>query len=193
MTERPRAGETWWGNEVLEVRELEQDGWIIFKVPGSKSENDFVVKVINPDHSRGFSVQHAHFALDLYGKLNRDPDVTRKVFDAIIEVWQGEPPEPQLDALRQETGHLPGYGIEYFLITYSWILDQEDVNYEAGGGSRGEDKQEQIDEILGRVGVEKPRNREGSQLAISLLCDIIDGKHPVEALRQANLVIVPRR
>ena len=36
-------------------------------------------------------------------------------------------------------------------------------------------------------------NREGSQLAISLFCDILLGVHPVEALLAANLDIIPIR
>ena len=37
-----------------------------------------------------------------------------------------------------------------------------------------------------------PQNRKGSQLAISLFCDIFNGIHPVEALLSANLDIIPR-
>lgn len=192
MSDKPTVGETWWGNEVLEVLELSEDGWIVFKVPGSISEDDFIVKVINPDHPRGISVQHAHFALDLYGKLNSDEKAGKKVFDGVIDIWQGESSELVLERLEQETGDLPGYDLEYFLLTYNWILDQEDINY-AAGGDRGEKKQAQIDAILECAGVEKTDGREGSQLAISLLCDIVTGEHPVEALRHADMIIRPRR
>ncbi|MHA2612151.1 MAG: hypothetical protein V2G33_07195 [bacterium JZ-2024 1] len=40
--------------------------------------------------------------------------------------------------------------------------------------------------------VEVPENRKGSQLAISLFCDLFLGIHPVEALLSANLDIVPK-
>lgn len=192
MSDKPVVGETWWGNEVLEIRELSEEGWIIFKVPGRISEDDFIVKVINPDHPRGVSVQHAHFALDLYGKLMSDEKAARGVFDGVIDIWQGQSPEPLLDRLEQVTSDLRGYDLEYFLLAYGWILDQEDINY-AAGEDRGEKKQAQIDAILERAGVEKAEGREGSQLAISLLCDIVTGEHPVEALRRADLIISPRR
>lgn len=192
MTEKPIVGEEWRGKEVLEARELSLDGWIVFKIPGSKTADDFIVKVINPDHPWGISVAHAHFALDLYGKLKNDENAGREVFRGVIKVWHGEAPSGALKRLKSETGDLPGYDLEYFLYTYSWILDQEDINY-ADGDGRGEKKQAQIDEILESVDVEKAAGREGSQLAISLLCDIVGGEHPVEALRHADLVIKPRR
>jgi hypothetical protein len=191
MSDKPIVGETWWGNEVLEVRELSMEGWIVFKVPGRISEDDFIVKVINPDHPRGISVQHAHFALDLYGKLNNDQEAAREVFEGVIEIWQGKSPKPVLEKVDKAVDALPGYDLEYFLFTYNWILDQEDINY-AAGGDRGEKKQAQIDALLESVGVEKAGGREGSQLAISLLCDIVTGEHPVEALRRADLIIRPR-
>jgi hypothetical protein len=36
-------------------------------------------------------------------------------------------------------------------------------------------------------------NREGSQLAISLFCDIVLGVHPVEAFLSARLDVIPRK
>lgn len=190
MSDKPEVGETWYGNEVIEVRDLSLDCWLVYKTPGDKSENDFIVKVINPDHPQGISIQHAHFAVDLFGKLSRNREDGEKVFRAILEIWHRKPADQVLSRLKRETGDLPGYDLEYFLYTYDWILEQEDINY---GDDRPAKKQNQIDGILGEMDVEKADGREGSQLAISLLCDVARGEHPVEALRRANLDIKPQR
>lgn len=190
MTDKPEAGEEWFGNEVLEVRDLSLEGWVVFKIPGTKSEDDFIVKVINPDHSQGIAVQHAHFAIDLFGKISRSEDDGTRIFEGVLDMWRGKPVDEVLHELKTETGDLPGYALEYFLFTYDWILDQEDVNY---GDDRPERKQNQIDSILESMDAEKAPEREGSQLAIALLADIARGEHPVEALRRANLEIKPSR
>jgi len=60
----PTEGEEWYGNEVLDIIDLESDGWKIYRVDGDISEDDFIVKVINPSHPRGVKIKHAHFAYD---------------------------------------------------------------------------------------------------------------------------------
>jgi hypothetical protein len=70
----------------------------------------------------------------------------------------------------------------------NWILDQEDINFT----SRPSKKQKELDETCDRQGIKTPSGREGSQLAIALLCDVANGIHPVEALLKANLDIRPR-
>jgi len=67
----------------------------------------------------------------------------------------------------------------------NWILDQEDVNF----SGRPEKKQKEIDEILEKQGVSPHPDRKGSELAISLFCDIAGGQHPVEAFYRVNLTI----
>jgi hypothetical protein len=69
----------------------------------------------------------------------------------------------------------------------AWILEQEDINYEPDG--RDASKQREIDEILQQQGVNTPEGRKGSELAISLFCDIANGTHPVEAFYRVNLRI----
>jgi hypothetical protein len=69
----------------------------------------------------------------------------------------------------------------------AWILEQEDINYEPG--KRDDSKQREIDGILQKQKVSTPNGREGSELAISLFCDIANGTHPVEALYRVNLRI----
>lgn len=186
--EKPTAGENWYGKEVLEVRDLSLEEWIIFKIPGNKSEEDFIVKVTNPEHPQGIAVQHAHFAIDYYGKLKHDETDAKRVFEGLIEIWKGKEVESVLERIRQSLGHLPGYDPEYIFYTMDWILDQEDINYNQSDG-RSEKKQRQLDTALENVGVEPADGREGSQLAIGLFCDITSEVHPVEALRRAGLRI----
>ena len=65
----PTEGEEWYGEEVLELKPLSsEEGWKIYRVDGDKSGDDFVVKVINPDHPRGVKIKHAHFAIDFLAK-----------------------------------------------------------------------------------------------------------------------------
>jgi len=77
--------------------------------------------------------------------------------------------------------------LEYILYALKWILEQEDVNFTG----RPERKQKELDEICKKCQITVPEGREGSQLAISLLCDIISGVHPVEAFLKANLDVRP--
>ena len=69
------------------------------------------------------------------------------------------------------------------------ILEQEDINFVG----RPKNKQKQLDEILKIQKVTTPKGRKGSELAISLFCDIANGTHPVEAFIKANLDVLPRK
>jgi hypothetical protein len=89
---------------------------------------------------------------------------------------------------KSETENLPGYKLDYILYALKWILEQEDINFQG----RPEKLQRILDEKFRSTGVNVPQSREGSQLAISLFCDILNGVHPVEALLSANLDIVPK-
>ncbi len=68
------------------------------------------------------------------------------------------------------------------------ISIQEDINFKG----RPEKLQKILDQKCQSVGVKVPEGREGSQLAISLFCDILKGVHPVEALLSANIDVIPR-
>jgi len=111
----------------------------------------------------------------------------REVFRAIIDVWHGKPVEKVLREYHDKVRGLPGYDLEYILYALKWILEQEDVNFTG----RPERKQKELDEICKKCQITVPEGREGSQLAISLLCDIISGVHPVEAFLKANLDVRP--
>jgi len=69
----------------------------------------------------------------------------------------------------------------------NWILEQEDVNFRG----RPESKQNEIDAILQKCNIVSPAGRAGSQLAISLFCNLTLGVHPVEAFIRANLDVLP--
>jgi len=57
----------------------------VVKTEDKKSPRDFKVKVINPQHPKGLTVKHAHFAIDFYGKLCQDEEKAIKVLEAISE------------------------------------------------------------------------------------------------------------
>jgi len=184
-----KVGERFRGKEIKEIVKL-SNGWYIVKTENSKSLKDFKVKTIlslKPLHS--LTPKHAHFAIDFYGKLCSNKEKAMKVFNAIIEVWNNRPPEEVLQKYKEQVKGLPGYDLEYILYALKWILEQEDINFVG----RPENKQKQISEILQKQGVVTPQGRKGSELAISLFCDIANGTHPVEAFVKANLDVLPRK
>ncbi|RLF61022.1 MAG: hypothetical protein DRN25_01360 [Thermoplasmata archaeon] len=185
-----RIGDKIRGKKIREIIHL-SNGWLLVKTDDSKSPQDFRVRTVwqlRP-RKRFFTPKHAHFAIDFYGKLCADKEKASKVFDAIIEVWHNSPVDEIIKKYKKEVEGLPGYDLEYILYALKWILEQEDINFKG----RPESKQKQLDEILRKVGVITPRGRRGSELAISLFCDIVCGAHPVEAFIRANLDVVPKK
>ncbi len=165
------------------------NGWFLVKTENSKSAKDFKVRAITDPVSRKYyTPKHAHFAIDFYGKLCHNKAKAELVFKAIIEVWQGQEVGIVLQKYAKEAEMLPGYKLEYTLYALNWILEQEDINFPG----RPEKLQTLLDQKCQLLGVKVPEKRKGSQLAISLFCDILNGIHPVEALLSANLDIVPR-
>jgi len=188
MMKEIRVGEYFRRKKILDFVKL-SNGWYVLKTENRKSLKDFRVRTVfslEPLHS--LTPKHAHFAIDFYGKLCANKEKAMHVFRAILEVWNNEPIEKLITKHGNETKHLPGYDLEYILYALRWILEQEDINFTG----RSDAKQRELDEICGKQGVVVPEGRKGSQLAISLLCDIASGTHPVEALLAANLDIVPR-
>jgi hypothetical protein len=184
-----KVGEKFRGKEIKEIVKL-SNGWYLIKTENGKSLKDFKVKTIfslQPLHS--LTPKHAHFAIDFYGKLCNNKEKAMKVFEAIIEVWNSHSTEEVLQKYKEQVKGLPGYDLEYILYTLKWILEQEDINFVG----RPENKQKQINEILQKQGVVTPQGRKGSELAISLFCDIANGTHPVEAFVKANLDVLPRK
>lgn len=183
------VGEYFRKKKIKDVVRL-SNGWYILKTENKKSLQDFKVKVIfSLKPLRFLTPKHAHFAIDFYGKLCTSREKAMKVFDAIIEVWNNKPIKEVLKKYENEVKNLPGYYLEYILYALKWILEQEDINFTG----RPKKKQEELDEILKKQGIITPKGREGSELAISLFCDIASGAHPVEAFIRANLDVLPRK
>ena len=180
-------GKKFRGKEIKDIVKL-SNGWYLIKTENSKSVQDFKVKTIfSLKPLRSLTPKHAHFAIDFYGKLCANKEKAMKVFNAIIDVWSGESVEEVLKKYGSEVKDLPGYDLEYILYALKWILEQEDINFTG----RPQKRQQQLDEILKKQGIITPEGRKGSELAISLFCDIASGTHPVEAFIKANLDVIP--
>lgn len=174
--------------KILEIMKL-SNGWELAKTENTKSARDFKVRTVtNPELKRYYTPKHAHFAIDFYGKLCQDKEKAENVFKAIVEIWHGQDVEQVIEKHVPKTTDLAGYNLDYILCGLSWILEQEDINFVG----RPTKLQKTLDDKLHQMGVKVPKGREGSQLAISLFCDIASGVHPVEAFLAANLDVVPR-
>ncbi len=188
----PKVGEEWgkgrYRKKIREVVKL-SNGWYLIKTDNTKSKNDFKVRVIfSLQPLRSMTPKHAHFAIDFYGKVCANKEKSKKLLEAIIKMWKGEDIKQILQQYNCFALDLPGYSLEYILYALNWILEQEDLNFT----TRPLKKQEQLNETCIQQNIQLLPQREGSHLAIALLCDIMNGTHPVEALLKANLDIRPR-
>ncbi|MFP3131181.1 MAG: hypothetical protein RXR51_06360 [Nitrososphaeria archaeon] len=183
-----KVGEYLRKKRILDVIKL-SNGWYLVKTENNKSERDFKVKVIfqTTPRIRTLTPKHAHFAIDFFGKLCADKEKAMKVLEAIIEVWRGNSVQEILTKYERFAYQLPGYSLEYILYSLKWIFEQEDVNF----AGRPKDKQNQINETFQKCRIESPPNRAGSELVISLFCNIANGMHPVDAFLRANLYVFP--
>lgn len=182
---KPKIGENLRGKRIKAIRRL-SNGWYVVKTDNKFSKRDFKVKTIfSTKPLRYMTSKHAHFAIDLYGKICSDKKRSKLVLKAIVDVWHREKIKAVLEKYQNRVTGLPGYSLEYILSALEWILQQEDINFKG----RSDRKQKELDEICGVQNVIVPKRRKGSQLAIALLCDIVNGTHPVKALRNANLRI----
>jgi hypothetical protein len=184
-----KVGEYLRKKRILDVVKL-SNGWYIVKTENKKSERDFKVKVIfqTTPTIRSLTPKHAHFVIDFFGKLCANKEKAMKVLEAIVEVWYGKSVQDVLNRYEKFASQLPGYTLEYILYGLNWILEQEDVNFT---GARPANRQGEIDETFQRCGIKPPPNREGSQLAMSLFCNVALGLHPVDAFIRANLDVLP--
>lgn len=189
----PEVGGYWgrgrYRKRIREVLRL-SNGWYLIKTDDSKSANDFKVKTIfSLEPVRSLTPKHAHFAIDFYGKVCADSARARRVLEAVGAMWGGSDVRSVLERYDTATSGLPGYPLEYILYALRWILEQEELNF----SGRPEKRQRELELICRRVNFEPPADRPGGLLAVALLCDIMGGTHPVEALLKANLDIQPRR
>jgi len=183
-----KVGEYLRKKRILDVVKL-SNGWYVVKTENKKSERDFKVKVIfqTTPTIRSLTPKHAHFVIDFFGKVCANKEKAMKVLEAIVEVWYGKTVQDVLNKYESFACQLPGYSLEYILYGLNWILEQEDVNFTG----RPENRQSEINETFQRCGIKPPPNRSGSQLAMSLFCNVALGMHPVEAFIRANLDVLP--
>jgi hypothetical protein len=167
------------------------DGWILIKTENSKSSRDFKVKTIykTTPRLRYYTPKHAHFAIDFYGKICANKDKGIAVFNAIIDIWNRKNITNTIARYQKDTKDLPGYKLDYILYALNWILDQEDINFTY----RPDNRQEELDNLLNQLKLKVPTDRLGSQLAISLFCNLVLGEHPVNAFIKANLDVLPAK
>ncbi len=174
--------------KILDIVYL-SNGWILVKTEDGKSRNDFKVRTITePKSLKYYTPKHAHFIIDFYGKFCFDREKAYQLFQAVIKMWQGEDIQNLMSEYKDNVNSLPGYSLEYILYALKWIFEQEDINF----SGRGEKLQRDLNAKLQSLNVPLLESRRGSQLAISLFCDIINDIHPVEALLSANIDIVPK-
>src|SRR2546422_9469011 len=102
--------------KIRDVQAL-SNGWYVIKTDDSKSPRDFRVKVIYQllPRKKSRTPKHAHFAIDLYGKLCTDREKGTNVFKAIGQVWKGRKVSDTLNEYGTQTIGLPGYSLEYIL------------------------------------------------------------------------------
>jgi len=143
------------------------NGTKIFTIRGTKSVKDFIVKATLPS-GETITPKHAHFAIDLYGKICQNKDLGKIVFEEITGVYEGRTAEEVLNDIgeerRKELEKTKGYSIEYILHCLELIFRQEDINY-------------------------PPPRFKGRKLPFEMYRDIVNGMHPVEAMKKAQLKI----
>jgi len=176
------------GKKILDIVKL-SNGWIILKTENKKSAKDFRVKTLYQltPKVKSYTPKHAHFAIDFYGKFCANKEKAMKVFQAIIDIWNYKPINQVLNYYKDYVIGLPGYDLEYILHALNWIFEQEDINFKG----RPSQKQKELDDILRQLNIIVPPERLGSELAISLFCNIALGMHPVDAFIRANLDVLP--
>ena len=183
-----RVGEYLRKKKILDLVQL-SNGWYVIKTEDSKSARDFKVKTIfqTTPRIRSLTPKHAHFVIDFYGKLCANREKAMEVFEAIVEIWNKKPVRDIVNRHQNFVNELPGYKLEYILHALNWILEQEDVNFTG----RPDNRQQEINDILRKCNIAPLSERSGSQLAISLFCNVSLGLHPVEAFIRANLDVLP--
>jgi len=135
---------------------------------GGKSERDFIIKA-KFRGKREFTPKHAHFLIDFYGKLCYSTEIGQSLFKLITQLYLGKTPDEILSSLDPITRKLlnsaPGYPIEYILYSLWLLFEVEDVNYPPSQGKNGRKQPYQM------------------------FVDVMNGMHPVNAMKKAGLRI----
>lgn len=182
--------------KILEARRLSDGTWV-FKISNRKGPGDFRVSVFYPETQTRLTPSYAHFAIDLYGKLCRNEDITSLILKGIEEIYNGS--SKAMDVLSKLNKNisptllrnLPGYSIEYTLQVLEFIFAQEDVNWERDYIQANEPLPG-LRKTLVRKGFmsEIEAQSKGSAIAMHLLRRVVRDKiHPVAAMREVLLRI----
>lgn len=176
--------------KILEVKDLE-NGWHLLRTEGAKRPGDFRVRLVTrtAPTMRSFMPKIGHFAIDLFGKSRSSRTEGTDTFEAIVKIWKGLTVQDVLEDVQPRLGKAWGYPVEYVLLALDWLLMSEDINF----SEREEEEQASLDDSLRKAGIEPIQSRRGSELAISLFCDIINGTHPIDALRRTGLDVIPAK
>lgn len=160
---------------ILEERIL-SDGRIIRTYPGTKGPKDFILKATSLRTGREMTPKHAHFVIDFYGKICSSKKDALLEFELIGRIYQGEKAKGILSSLstkdKNKIASLPGYNIEYILNCLELIFKQEELNYPSN-------------KINPRTG----KYFEGKRFTFGMFEDVVNGTHPVEAMKKKGLRI----
>lgn len=70
--------------KIREIKKL-SNGWCLIKTDHSKSNEDFMVKVVF-NNGKSMTPKHAHFLIDFYGKLCADRKKALNVLKANLDI-----------------------------------------------------------------------------------------------------------
>jgi hypothetical protein len=91
-----------------------------------------MVWIYKPENQSLWLISHKNILEDLISKAKADPDVTKKIIEALARVYEGEEPDEVL--VNNNFPNMVGEMPEVLLKAYKWIWGQEDVNYPTGKG-----------------------------------------------------------
>jgi hypothetical protein len=174
--------------KILRRRRLSDGTWL-FQVGNGKGIGDFIVKAVLPT-GKQITPKHAHFAIDMYGKLRSNRGATARLLGAVEAVFRGATASKALAGLDGAVlNRLPGYSAEYILNALEWIFRQENVNWKRDIAGKPVPR---IRLTLIRHGIlARGESNRGSALAIALLRQVVRrGVHPVEAMLQVRITQV---
>ena len=176
--------------QVLERRRLSDGTWL-FRVADGKGAGDFIVRAVNTV-GRELTPKHAHFAIDVYGKLCSNETLAESLLVSVDRLFAGAGAETILTEMGQglvaELDVQPGFSTEYILHSLELIFAQENVNWD----------RDMVDKplpsirrsLLSRKVLTVDESTRGSGLAIALLRQIVRHRvHPVEAMTELGLRI----
>jgi hypothetical protein len=123
------------------VYELE-DGTQIGTIPGKKSEFDFRVRY-KKRGKRERQPKHIHYVVEMYVKHAYKPDLTLRLRDHLLEMFNNLEPinyyPPRLQYFKpehsipfRELDEVGEFSVEFLLVAIELILIQEKTNYPEG-------------------------------------------------------------